>query len=314
MNILIVDNLHPSIVPMLEDMGIRVDFLPDIEADEIAGIINKYDGIIFRSKVAIDKALLDKAGKLKLIARAGSGMELIDVKEANKRNIHLINAPEGNRDSLAEHAIGMLLTLLNRMLIADKEIRSGIWKRESNRGIELKGKIVSIIGYGNMGSAFAKRLSAFDCEVLAYDKYLENYQDNLVKEVSMREVFEKTDVISFHVPLTEETRSMINKQYLNSFKKSFWLINTARGEILRTDALVQAIEDGKIKGAALDVLENEKPDDLNEQQRKSFNYLTQSDKVLLTPHIAGLTVESYQRINEVLVGKIKLAVGKDSNQ
>ncbi|MCH8317508.1 MAG: phosphoglycerate dehydrogenase [Bacteroidetes bacterium] len=305
MKILIVDKLHPSILPSLHDIGFEVDYLPDIDNAAIPDIIHRYEGIILRNKLEIDKTILKKGGKLKFIARAGAGMDLIDVQAAKKRNIHLINAPEGNKDSLAEHTIGMLLALLNKMLLSDKEVRSRVWNRESNRGIELKGKTVCIIGYGNMGKAFAKRLSAFDCKVLTYDKYLKNYTDKYAKEASMEEVFEKTDIISFHVPLTEETRQMVNNAYLGSFKRSFWLINTARGEILRSKALVQAIREGKVKGAALDVLENENLEELTEDEKKSFNYLAGSDKVLMTPHTGGLTYESYERINEVLVGKIR---------
>jgi D-3-phosphoglycerate dehydrogenase len=302
---LIVDEMHPSIVPMLKDAGIVPDYRPVISKEEVYKIIGNYQGLIVRSKLQVNKELLDKASELKFIGRAGAGMDMIDVHEAEKKNILLFNAPEGNRDALAEHCMALLLSLMNRILIADKEVRKGIWDREGNRGYELKNKTISIIGYGNMGKAFAERLKAFGCEILAYDKNLENFSDGFAREAGMHEVFEKSDIVSFHIPLNPETKGSINENYLSSFKKNIWLINSARGEILSLKDLSKLLKSGKVRGAGLDVLENEKLNQLNEEQRNVFAELAKSDKVIFTPHIAGWSIESYVRINEVLVEKIK---------
>jgi D-3-phosphoglycerate dehydrogenase len=302
---LIIDEMHPSIVPMLKAAGIHPDFRPAITKEEVAAIIGKYHGLIVRSKMEINKALLEKAVNLKFIGRAGAGMDLIDTVEAKNRNIILLNAPEGNRDALAEHTMALILSLLNKIRIADQEVRKGKWDREGNRGYELKNKTVAIIGYGFMGRAFAERLKCFGCKVLAYDKYLKDYSDDLVKESDMEEVFEKADIVSFHIPLDKETKGSINEKYFNRFKNNIWVINTARGEILSLKDLNKLIKSGKINGAGLDVLENEKINKLNEEQQIIFDELSTSDKVILTPHIAGWSYESYVRINEVLVEKIK---------
>lgn len=302
---LIVDEMHPSIIPLLKEVGIDPDYRPDITKEEVLSIIGNYFGIIVRSKLKITKELIDKAKTLKFIARAGAGLDNIDLAVVKEKDIHIVNAPEGNMDALAEHTVAMILTLLNRIHISDREVRKGIWNREGNRGFELKNKCIALIGYGYMGKAVAKRLKAFDCSVIAFDKYLKNFSDENVHEVSMDEVFEKADLVSFHIPLTEETKSSINSNFFKNFKKDFWLANTARGEILVLKDLVQLIKEGKIKGAALDVLENEKLSTLTDEQKDSFNFLASSDQVLLTPHVGGWTYESYVKINEVLVDKIK---------
>jgi D-3-phosphoglycerate dehydrogenase len=304
---LIVDEMHPSIVPMLKDAGIIPDFRPVISKEEIHKIIGDYEGLIVRSKLPINKELMDKAINLKFIARAGAGMDMIDVAEANKRNIQLFNAPEGNRDALAEHCMALILSLMNRVLIADREVRNKIWDREGNRGHELKNKTISIIGYGYMGKAFAERLKAFGCEILGYDKHLKNFSDGLIKEADMQEVFAKSDIVSFHIPLNSDTKGSINEKYLNSFKKNIWIINSARGEILSLKDLNKLLKSGKVRGAGLDVLENEKLSQLSEEQRNVFDELAKSDKIIFTPHIAGWSNESYVRINEILVEKIKNA-------
>jgi D-3-phosphoglycerate dehydrogenase len=302
---LIVDEMHPSIIPMLEKAGLSPDFRPGISREEVMNIIGNYDGIVVRSKLNVNKEILDKALKLKFIARAGAGLDLIDTEEVDKRNILLFNAPEGNRDALAEHAMALILSLLNKIRIADQEVRSGKWDREGNRGYELQNKTVALIGYGFMGKALAIRLKAFGCELLAYDKYLKNFSDGIVKESGMEEIFERADLVSFHIPLDAETRGSINESYLSRFKKEIWLINTARGEILPLKDLNKLLKSGKVRGAGLDVLENEKINKLTDAQQEIFEELVKSDKVILTPHIAGWTFESYVRINEVLVDKIR---------
>lgn len=304
-NCLIVDEMHLSIISLLEEIGIEPDYRPDITKEEVPGIIGNYTGIIIRSKMKITKDLLDKAKKLRFVARAGAGLDNIDLDAVKKNKVELFNAPEGNMDALAEHTVAMTLTLLNRIHISDREVRKGIWNREGNRGFEIKNKCIALIGYGYMGRAVAKRLKAFDCSVIAFDKYIEGFSDEYVREVSMDEVFEKADLVSFHIPLTEETKAKVDKNYLKKFKKDIWLVNTARGEILVLKDMVELIKEGKIKGAALDVLENEKLSDLTAEQKETFNFMASSDQVLMTPHVGGWTHESYKRINEVLVDKIK---------
>jgi D-3-phosphoglycerate dehydrogenase / 2-oxoglutarate reductase len=304
-NCLIADRMHLSIVPMLEAIGIQPDYQPEIKRDEILGIIGKYDGIILRSKTFIDSEFLARAERLKFIGRAGAGLDLLDLKEIRKRNIQIINAPEGNRDALAEHAMGLLLSMLNKICVANSQVKSGIWDREGNRGVELKGKNVALMGFGYMGRAFAQRLSSFGCRVMAYDKYKSYFYNEFVKICSLEEIFEEADILSVHVPLTEETEYIIDEEFLNKFRKSIYFLNTARGEMIKLSVLQQAIQSGKIIGAALDVLENEKLDKLTQEQKSAFDFLQKSDKVIFTPHVAGWTHESYKKINEVLVEKLK---------
>ena len=303
--IIVVDEMHPSIIPGLEALGCEVDYHPDIKRPGIFEIIGDYDGIIIRSKTDLDKEMLDRATSLKFIARAGAGIEKIDEEICHKRNIRIFNSPEGNRDALGEHALGMLLALLNKMHTADQEIRSGRWDREGNRGIEIKGKTVGIIGYGNMGSSFAKRLSSFDCRILAYDKYKKDFGDEFVKECGMNEIFSEADILSLHVPLTNETQGFYNKNFFNRFEKSIYLVNTARGPVLPLKDLLSLMDEGRILGAALDVLENEKINRLSELEEQNFRNLISRKNVIMTPHVGGWTFESYQKINEVLIGKIK---------
>ncbi len=304
-NCLIIDDMHHSISGMLKDIGIEPDYRPDITKEELISIIGNYEGIIVRSKLFFGIEVIEKATRLKFIGRAGAGLDNLDVAELTKRNIKLVNAPEGNRDAVAEHTVGMLLSLMNNVLRADKEVRNTIWDRESNRGYELMGKTVGILGYGYMGKATSKRLKSFGCTVLAYDKYKTNYGDENAIVSSLEQLKKESDILSLHIPLTSETKFMVNDSFLNSFEKPIWLINTARGEIVKTAEIVKGIQSGKIRGAALDVLENEKINNLNADQQEAFDYLKKSDKVILTPHIAGWTFESYRKINETLVEKIK---------
>jgi D-3-phosphoglycerate dehydrogenase / 2-oxoglutarate reductase len=304
---LIIDEMHESIILMLEQISIKADYNPKMSRQEILDVIGNYEGIIIRSKTSIDKELLSKAVRLKFIARAGAGMDQIDLEEAKSRNIVLINAPEGNRDAVGEHCVGMMLALLNKICLADTQVRKGIWDREGNRGYEIKGKTIGLIGYGFMGRAVAEKLKSFQCKVIAYDKYLKNFSDEYAREVSPEQIFEEADILSLHIPLNAETRGMCTEGYFKKFAKEIWLINTSRGEIVPLSTLNRVLKSGKLRGVALDVLENEKLNKFNQQELHDFNALVASDKVLLTPHVAGWTYESYVRINEILVGKIKAA-------
>lgn len=310
MHILIIDKMHPSLVPMLAEKGHVADYEPDITRTEILNRIAGYDGIIVRSKTIMDEQLLQRATRLRFIARAGAGLDQIDVGAVAKRNIRLFNAPEGNRDAVAEHAVGMLLCLMNGIHVADRQVHNQIWDREGNRGVELKGKTVGIIGYGNTGREFARRIRAFGCEVLAYDKYLENFSDGFARESTLEAIFGQAQVVSLHVPLTPETDRWLAQPVYNRFIHGFFLINTSRGEVVPLTDLRQAIESGIVRGACLDVLENEKLDTMTPGQREDFDYLCRSGKVIFTPHVAGWTHESYVKINEVLVGKITAAVAE----
>jgi len=305
--ILFLDSIHPRLTEILEQEGFVCDIITHASREEVLSAIHAYDGVIVRSRIRMDKELIDKASNLKFIGRVGAGMESIDAAYAENKGIRCFNSPEGNRDAVGEHSVGMLLALMNNFLKADKQTRAGEWKREENRGVEIKGKTIGIIGYGNMGSAFARKLKGFDVNVIAYDKYKFNFSDEFVEEVSMEELFESADIISLHVPLTEETRNLVNKEFINKVRKKFWLINTSRGPVVKTDDLVDALKSEKIKGAALDVIEYEETSFENLNTKKlpaSWEYLVCSDKVILTPHIAGWTKESNIKLAEVLAEKI----------
>ncbi|MCZ6693254.1 MAG: NAD(P)-dependent oxidoreductase [Bacteroidetes bacterium] len=301
---LIIDKMHNSIVPLLEGIGYKVDYCPQITRSEIIERITTYTGIIIRSKTNIDREILKHATNLRFVARAGAGLDMLEMDSIKARDIKIINAPEGNRDALAEHALGMLLNLLNNINKAADEVRRMKWDREGNSGSEIMGKSIGILGYGFMGRAFALRLSGFACKILAYDKYI-TPNDPHVEAVSMDRIFQDSDVFSIHLPLTDETYHLIDESFLDSFQKEIVLLNTSRGGILKQEALIRGLKTGKIKGAALDVLENEKLNNLSEAQKENFEFLSSHQGVLLTPHIAGWTVESYEKINQVLVDKIK---------
>lgn len=302
--ILIIDLMHESIVPLLEALGFEVDYEPRISKKDVAARIGGYTGIIVRSKIAVDAALLARATNLKFVARAGAGIDQLDVVELEKRKIAIVNAPEGNRDALGEHALGMLLCLANNINVGDLMVRQSVWDREGHRGFEIKGKTVALIGYGQMGSAFAEKLSGLSCEVIAYDKYKKGFSSDYAREATMDEIFGSADILSFHVPLTEETRNMVDATYFSKFHKPIVVLNTSRGEILCLKDLLDMIERKRIKSAALDVLENEKLHLMTKAQKEVFERLILFDKVLLTPHVGGWTFESYERINHVLVEKI----------
>ena len=306
--ILFVDSTHSILPDKLTKAGFICDYKPEINGNEIINIIPNYEGLVIRSKIKVDKSFIDKATNLKFIGRVGAGLENIDVEYAEKKGIKCFNSPEGNRDAVGEHAIGMLLCLLNNILKADTEVRKGLWIRENNRGTEIKGKTVSIIGYGNMGGAFAQRLKGFGAHVIAYDKYKFNYSDEYVTENTLNDIFEETDILSLHTPLTDETQFMINDHFINQFKKNIYLINTARGKVVKTDDLAKNIRSGKVIGAALDVLEYEQTSFENlhsaEKLPETFEYLIKSDRVILTPHIAGWTNESNIKLSEFIADKI----------
>ena len=306
--ILHIDSNHPLLWEQLQELGFtnHQDFTSSKE--EIEGKIQDYQGIVIRSRFKIDQTFLDKATNLKFIARVGAGLESIDCSYAISKNISLIAAPEGNKNAVGEQALGMLLSLLNNLNQADSEIKNGHWNREGNRGHELDGKTVGIIGYGNMGKSFAKKLRGFEVEVLFYD-ILENVGDTNAKGVSMAELQEKSDVISLHTPWNSSTNKMINSEFINSCAKPFWFINTARGNSVLTEDLAKGLQSGKVLGAALDVLEYEKLSFenlfLDTEKPAAFNYLLQAKNVLLTPHIAGWTFESHEKLAQVIVDKIK---------
>ncbi|MES2267857.1 MAG: 2-hydroxyacid dehydrogenase [Bacteroidota bacterium] len=301
-HILIVDDLHPAFMEQAEALGFTCDYQPTMKLEEAFAIINNYDGLAIRSKFQVDEAFIDEAKNLRFICRAGAGMDNIDEDYAIAKGIKLINAPEGNMDAVGEHAIGLLLSLMNNINRGDAEIRAGKWLREENRGHELKGKTVGIIGYGHMGSSFAKRLSGFGVLVIAYDKYKTGFSDQYAREVSMEEIVRTSDVLSLHIPLTKETNGLVDDEYLFHFKKPIFFLNTARGKVVKTQAVLNAIKQGKIIGAGLDVLEVEKFPALSEQQW--FDELRQSGKVILSPHVAGWTFESYRKISEVMARKL----------
>ena len=305
--ILHIDSNHPLLWEQLEQAGFQneADFISTKQ--EVEAIIENYHGIVIRSRFKIDKTFLDKATNLKFIARVGAGLESIDCVYAIAKGVHLIAAPEGNANAVGEHALGMLLALFNNLNKANNEVKSGQWNREANRGYELEGKTVGIIGYGNMGKSFAKKLKGFDATVLCYD-ILPNVGDSNAEQVTLAELQEKADVLSLHTPWTPETDKMVNADFINQFKKSFWLINTARGNSVVTADLVEALKSGKILGAGLDVLEYEKLsfETLFEGEKPAaFEYLLQAENVLLTPHIAGWTFESHQKLAQTIVDKIK---------
>jgi D-3-phosphoglycerate dehydrogenase / 2-oxoglutarate reductase len=302
---LIIDDMHESIIPMLRGVGIEVFYCPNLDREEVISLIGGFEGLIVRSKVFVDEALLQHAAKLKFIGRAGAGLDNIDVAAVENRGIQLFHAAEGNRDAVGEHAVGMLLSLMNNMLVADSQVRSMTWNREGNRGYEIQGKTVGIIGYGNMGQSLAKRLSGFGCRVLAYDKYVQPINTTYARQAGLDELKEEADIVSFHIPLTKETRGLVDYNYLKGFAKPLWLLNTARGEILELKDLLRLLDEGHVRGAALDVLQNEKLHALNREQADIFNDLIKRRNVLLTPHVAGWTYESYFKINQVLAEKIR---------
>lgn len=302
--ILIADEMHPSLFNMLDEANFTYTYRPTITRSELIQQLEPYTGLIIRSKTTVDTELLSQAPNLRFVGRAGAGLDLIDLDTTGRLGVRVYHAGEGNRDAVGEQAVGMLLALLTNLLRADREVRQGVWDREGNRGYELGSLTVGIVGYGNNGSATARRLSGFGCRVLAYDKYLTNYGNQYAQEATLAQIQAEADVLSLHVPLTHDTRMLINDAFIDQFAKPFYLMNVARGEIASLSAIARGLESGKLRGACLDVLENEKLARLTPDQQQAFDYLRQSDRVVMTPHIAGWTHESYVRINEVLVRQL----------
>ena len=311
MKILLLDKNHPLITEQLSAKGFVFEEDFTSSYDEVLKKISNYDGIIIRSRIPVDKNFLEHAKNLKFIARVGAGMENIDVEFAKSLGIKLISSPEGNRDSVAEHVVGMLLIVMNRLFIASNEVKNGIWKREENRGDELLGKTFGIIGYGNMGKAVAKRLSGFGVKVIFHD-ILPNLSDEYGTQVSLETIKNEADILSLHLPITPETHYIIDEKFISEMKKNFYFVNTARGKNVKTSDLVEALQSGKIKGAALDVLEYEKSSfenldtstALSASENEDLKFLLSSEKVIVTPHIAGWTIQSKEKLAQIIVDKI----------
>jgi len=304
LKVLIADRVHPYLINELEKNNYMVDYHPSISHSETLDIISDYFGIIINSKTKANKDFLDKATNLKFIGRLGSGLEIIDQVYAEEKGVKVYNSPEGNRNAVAEHAIGMLLSLFNHLKKGDSEVRHFQWDRESNRGLELEGKTIGIIGYGNTGSQLAKKLFGWDMTILAYDKYKKNFGSDHVKETGQNDILETADIISFHLPLTAETSGLMNKTFLEKAKKNVFIVNTSRGKVIDTNVLLDGLASGKIRGACLDVFENEKVETFTKDEREMYQKLYTYENVILSPHVAGWTEESLFKIASTLIKKI----------
>src|SRR5690606_9673971 len=304
MRILQLDKNHPLIKQQLSEKGFVIDDDFSSTYAQLLDIIEPYEGIIIRSRVPMDRNFIQKAENLKFIARVGAGLENIDLEAAAEFGVSVISSPEGNRDAVAEHVLGMLLVLTNRLFVSAEEVKQGLWRREENRGDELTGKTFGIIGYGNMGKAVARRLSGFSLNAIFYD-IKPDLGDAFATEVSLDKLMGTADIISLHIPLTEETNYLVDEDFINRMAKDFYLINASRGKNVKTKALVRGLKSGKIKGAALDVLEFEKPSfEKLDSESDDLKYLLQSEKVIVTPHIAGWTHQSKEKLAQVIVDKI----------
>lgn len=303
---LVIDPMHETLFRMMHDIGWQVDYQPEITRDRIRETANQYQGLIVRSKTFIDGDLLGDSPTVKFIGRAGAGLDNLDLDYLKRHNIAVLHASEGNRDAVGEYTVGALLALMRNIPRADAQVREKIWEREFNRGEEIMSKTVGIVGYGNMGQAFAQRLKGFGCNILAYDKYKTGYSDAQCTEASMDQIWENADILSLHVPLTPETRGLITLEYLHRFRKPVILVNTARGEIVDFRILAEGLKNKLLRGAVLDVLQNEKLSKLTPEQAESFDSLRKRTDVIFTPHIAGWTFESHVKINVALIDKIKL--------
>jgi D-3-phosphoglycerate dehydrogenase len=302
---LVVDPMHESLDAMLTPLGWQVDHHPAMTRDQLREKHMGYQGLIIRSKTVVDQDLLGDHPTIRFVGRAGAGLDNVDLAYLAKKSIQVIHAAEGNRDAVGEFSVGILLSLLRNIPRAHQEVINGIWLRESNRGQEIMGKTVAIIGFGNMGRSFAERLSGFGCKILVYDKYKRGFTNDLWQEADMQQIYQQADILSLHIPLTDETRALVNTAYLSQFKKRIILLNTSRGEIIPLSDLAESFSMGFVRGAALDVLENEKLHELSTSQREAFRNLISGGNVIFTPHIAGWTVESHIKINVALVEKIR---------
>lgn len=304
--ILITAKTHPYLKESFEQNDYTVLYEPDISYEELLQKISLVKGLVVTTRLKIDRAILDKATQLKWIGRLGSGMELIDTEYAATKNIICLSSPEGNRNAVAEHALAMLLSVKNNIVKSANEVKQGNWIRDDNRGSEIAGNTIGIIGFGNTGQSFAKLISVFGGTIMVYDKYKKDFGGDYVREAEMDQISKYADIISFHVPLSSETENMADKDFFESLKNKPFIINTSRGNVINTSALIEALETGKISGAALDVLENEKLGTLTKIQKEQLEYLLKQDNVLITPHIAGYSHEAFYKMSEVLINKLKV--------
>lgn len=304
--VLITAKAHNYLKDRLEEKGFEVTYQPSISYEEVTAIVSEYVGMIVTTRIRVDKDMLDRAGQLQWIGRLGSGMELIDVPYAESKGIKCVSSPEGNCDAVGEQALGMLLCLMNNVLKSNLELRKGIWERDGNRGFELNGRTVGIIGFGNTGSAFARKLRGFDVNILAYDKYKTGFGNEYVKEATMAQLFAEADVVSVHLPLTAETQHIANTNFFNSFHKPVWFINAARGKLTDTADVITALERGTISGACLDVLENEKLNTYSAVEKEQLERLLQLPNVVLTPHIAGYSHEASIKMPRIVLEKLNI--------
>ncbi len=309
--VLITDDCHPLLNDGLKNLGYQCDYWPEITPENTTNVISGYEGLIINSKIMVNQDFLDRASRLKFIGRLGSGMEIVDREYAAKKGVLVFSSPEGNRNAVAEQALGMLLALANNLVRGDREVRLNIWEREKNRGFEIEGKTMGIIGFGHTGSQFAKKLQGLDMEILAFDKYkTPGYANSIpwVRETDLEEIKAKSDIISLHLPLTAETKHLVNESFVNQCKSGFILINTSRGKCVNTEDLIAGLESKKIGGACLDVFENEKPVAFSEKEKIVYHQLHQFENVILSPHVAGWTHESKYKLAAVLLEKITAAV------